>query len=146
MTGIIVFIIRILLAISLYAFLVWALYTLWNELRTNQQVLNSKKIPTLSVQVLEIEPESVHQYNLSQLLIGRDPTCDICLPNELVSAQHARLSFHHNQWWVEDMQSTNGTFLNDERVYTPTVLISGDELSCGKINMSLTFGERIDRK
>jgi len=146
MSGIIVFVLRILLAISLYAFLVWALYTLWNELRTSQQVLNSKKIPTLSVQILEIEPESVHQYNLSQLLIGRDPTCDICLPNELVSAQHSRLSFHHNQWWVEDMQSTNGTFLNDERVYTPTVLISGDELRCGKINMKLEFGERTNRK
>jgi hypothetical protein len=146
MTGIIVFILRILLAISLYAFLVWALYTLWNELRTSQHLLNSKKVPILSVQVLEIEPENVHQYNSTQLLIGRDPTCDVCLPNELVSAQHARLSFHHNQWWVEDLQSTNGTFLNDERVYTPTVLISGDELRCGKINMRIGFGDHLDRK
>ncbi len=134
------------MAASLYVFLVWALYTLWNELRTSQHMLNSKKIPALSVQLLEIEPESVHQYNLSQLLIGRDPTCDVCLPNELVSAQHARLSFHHNQWWVEDLQSTNGTYLNDERVYTPTVLISGDELRCGKINMKIGFGDQAGSK
>ena len=131
------------MAVSLYAFLVWALYTLWNELRMSQHMLNSKKIPTLSVQLLEIEPESVHLYNLSQLMIGRDPTCDVCLPNELVSAQHARLSYHHNQWWVEDLQSTNGTYLNDERVYTPTVLISGDELRCGKINMKISFGDQL---
>ncbi len=130
------------MAVSLYAFLIWALYTLWNELRMSQHMLNSKKIPTLSVKLLEMEPESVHQYNLSQLMIGRDPTCDVCLPNELVSAQHARLSFHHNQWWVEDLQSTNGTYLNDERVYTPTVLISGDELRCGKINMKIGFGDQ----
>jgi len=141
MSGIIVLILRILLAISLYAFLVWALYTLWNELRTSQHLLNSKKVPVISIQILEIEPESIHQYNLSQLLIGRDPSCDVCLPNELVSAQHARLSFHHNQWWVEDLQSTNGTFLNEERVYTPTVLISGDELRCGNINMKIGVGD-----
>lgn len=146
MSGIIVFILRILLAISLYAFLVWALYTLWNELRASQQLLNSKKVPILSVQILEIEPESIHQYNLTQLLIGRDPASDICLPNELVSAQHARLSFHHNQWWVEDLQSTNGTYLNDERVYTPTVLISGDELRCGKISMKIGFGDQVNQK
>lgn len=141
MTGIVVLILRVLLAISLYAFLVWALYTLWNELRTRQHLLDAKKVPVISIQILEIEPESIHQYNLSQLLIGRDPACDVCLPNELVSAQHARLSFHHNQWWVEDLQSTNGTFLNDERVYTPTVLISGDEMRCGNINMKIGVGE-----
>ena len=146
MTGIVVFILRILLAISLYTFLIWALYTLWNELRTSQHLLNSKKVPPLSVRILEIEPEAVHQYNLTQLMIGRDPNCDVCLPNELVSAQHARLSFHHNQWWVEDLQSTNGTFLNDERVYTPTVLISGDELRCAKINLKIGFGEQVDQK
>ena len=144
MTGIIVFILRILLAVSLYAFLVWALYMLWNELRANQHLLNSKKVPTLSVKILEIEPDKVHQYNLTQVLVGRDPNCDVCLPNELVSAQHARLSYHHNQWWVEDLQSTNGTYLNDERVYTPTVLISGDELRCGKINMQISFGDHLD--
>ena len=116
MTGIVVLILRVLLAISLYAFLVWALYTLWNELRTRQPLLDAKKVPVISIQILEIEPESIHQYNLSQLLIGRDPACDVCLPNELVSAQHARLSFHHNQWWVEDLQSTNGTFLNDKKI------------------------------
>jgi hypothetical protein len=141
MSGIIVLILRILLAISLYAFLVWALFTLWNELRTSQHLLNSKKVPVISIQILEIEPESIHQYSLSHLLIGRDPACDVCLPNELVSAKHARLSFHHNQWWVEDLQSTNGTFLNEERIYTPTVLISGDELRCGKINMKIGVGD-----
>ncbi len=143
MTGILVFVLRILLAASLYAFLIWALYTLWQELRASQNLTTGHKAPVLTIRILEAEPEAVHQYSLSQILIGRDPTCELCIPNELVSAQHARLSFHHNQWWVEDLNSTNGTFLNDERVYTPTVLIAGDELRCGKINLQVAFGDRM---
>ncbi len=143
MTGIVVFILRVLLAASLYAFLILALYSLWSELRANQRLAAGHKPPPLTIRVLDAEAEAIHQYNLSQILIGRDPTCELSIANELVSAQHARLSYHHNQWWVEDLQSTNGTFLNDERVYTPTVLIDGDELRCGKINLQVAFGEHL---
>jgi pSer/pThr/pTyr-binding forkhead associated (FHA) protein len=139
MTGIVVFILRILLAASLYAFLVWALYTLWQELLSSQMMVNAKKAPSLTIHMLDAGTPTDHEFHQSQILIGRDPTSELCLQNELVSAQHARLSFHHNQWWVEDLVSTNGTFLNDERVYTPTVLITGDEVRCGKVNLQIEF-------
>jgi hypothetical protein len=139
MTGIIVFFLRILLAASLYAFLIWALYTLWRELRTSQMIVNAKKAPSLNIQILDSDNPEEHEFHKAQILIGRDPACELCLQNELVSAQHARLSFHHNQWWVEDLLSTNGTYLNEERVYTPTVLITGDEVRCGKVNLQIGF-------
>jgi pSer/pThr/pTyr-binding forkhead associated (FHA) protein len=141
MTGVIVFILRILLAVSLYAFLVWALYTLWRELRTSQLMANAKKAPTIMVHVLESDTPDEYEYHQALIVIGRDPACELCLQNELVSAQHARLSFHHNQWWLEDLLSTNGTYLNDERVYTPTVLLSGDEVRCGKVNLHIKFSD-----
>lgn len=141
MTGIIVFVLRILLAASLYAFLIWAFYTLWQELKASHNLTSAHLPPPLSIRVLELDPDFEHKFSLNQLVIGRDPGCELCIPNEMVSAQHARLSFHHNQWWVEDLQSTNGTYLNEERVYTPTVLIAGDELRCGKINLQVIFGE-----
>lgn len=141
MTGVIVFILRIILAASLYAFLIWALYTLWRELRSNQLMANAKKAPKLMIYSMESEPPVEHEYQQPLILIGRDPACELCLQNELVSAQHARLSFHHNQWWVEDLLSTNGTYLNDERVYTPTVLIAGDEVRCGKVNLQIKFND-----
>lgn len=141
MTGIIVLLLRILLAVSLYAFLIWALYTLWRELRTNQAMVSKKKIPALQIHILDPDSPSDHEFSQSVILIGRDPACELCLQNELVSAQHAKLSYHHNQWWIEDLLSTNGTYLNDERVFIPTVLIQGDEIRCGKMNMQIGFGE-----
>ena len=141
MIGVVVFILRILLAVSLYAFLIWALYTLWRELRANQ-LLHAQKVPQVTIRVLDSEPAQIMQFDTAHVLIGRDPNCQVSLQNELVSSQHARLSYHHNQWWVEDLLSTNGTFLNDERVYTPTVLISGDEIRCGRINLQVGFGDQ----
>lgn len=141
MTGIVVFILRLILAISLYGFLIWALYTLWRELKANQ-LLSVQKVPSISIKLLETEDSPVEIFSVSQVIVGRDPTCEICLPNDLVSAQHAKFSFHHNQWWVEDLQSTNGTFLNDERVYTPTVLIAGDEVRCGRSNLLIGISDQ----
>ncbi|MFU8774027.1 MAG: FHA domain-containing protein, partial [Anaerolineales bacterium] len=56
-------------------------------------------------------------------------------------AQHARLSFHHNQWWIEDMGSKNGTFLNQQFVATPLVVTSGDELLFGQVRIIVMLGE-----
>jgi pSer/pThr/pTyr-binding forkhead associated (FHA) protein len=41
------------------------------------------------------------------------------------------LRYHHNQWWAEDIHSTNGTFINREKIMDPTVLFSEDVLRCG---------------
>jgi pSer/pThr/pTyr-binding forkhead associated (FHA) protein len=141
MAGILIFFLRILLAGLLYAFLIWALYSLWRELRTSQIMAIGKKAPAILIRNFDFDPPLEQSFNLAQVVIGRDPSCDLCISSELVSAQHARLSFHHNQWWVEDLLSTNGTYLNDERIYTPTVLMVEDELRFGKTNLQISFGE-----
>jgi pSer/pThr/pTyr-binding forkhead associated (FHA) protein len=48
-----------------------------------------------------------------------------------MSAHHARLVHHHGQWWLEDLNSTNGTYLNSEKLTTSAVIITGDEFKCG---------------
>jgi len=48
--------------------------------------------------------------------------------------------FHHGQWWLEDMNSTNGTQLNREKLGTAAVIITGDEFKCG----NTSFSVRID--
>jgi pSer/pThr/pTyr-binding forkhead associated (FHA) protein len=57
--------------------------------------------------------------------------------DEVVSAQHARLTYHHGQWWLEDLSSTNGTFLNGSKLSTPAVVITDDEFKCGNTRFTL---------
>ncbi|MEW6406714.1 MAG: FHA domain-containing protein, partial [Chloroflexota bacterium] len=53
------------------------------------------------------------------------------------STHHARLSFSRGQWWVEDLESTNGTLLNQELVTAPTVVTPGDQLRCGEATLTI---------
>jgi len=141
MSGIVAFFLRILLTISLYAFLGWGLYTIWNQIRSNSLILSKSQITAITLTSLENEGGFQREFSQVEIFIGRDSTCDFPIGDETVSTHHAHLIYHHNQWWVEDLRSKNGTFLNGERVETPTVIITGDELRCGKIDFSITIKE-----
>ena len=140
MSAFLVLILRILMAAVLYAFLGWALFTLYRDLRNSILITGVQRVPPLTL-VWEEETQA-RQFKQAEFIVGRDPSCDFSLNDDMVSAHHARLSYHHNQWWVEDLQSTNGTFLNEERVFTPTVLMEGDELRCGKCHLTINLSAR----
>lgn len=139
MTGVIVLFLRILAIALLYGFLGWALYTIWSELRFATVNLSARQTPEIKITNLDADDIVGKIFHTNEIIIGRDNNCDFILSDEIVSARHTRLSYHHKQWWVEDLQSTNGTYLNEERIYTSTVIISGDELRCGKINLLITI-------
>ena len=120
------------MVIALYAFLGWALYTLWRDLKFHSHILTSQKTPPLGI-VMDGDPETAKKsFTKNEIVIGRDPSCDICLSEQIISARHARLIYRNLHWWIEDLMSTNGTYLNDERVESPAILINGDELRIGK--------------
>ena len=131
MTGVVVLMLRILLAVLLYAFLGWALYTLWRDLRQQAAVQAARQVPPVKLSFEGME----HGLSFSQLevIIGRSSSCDILLEDKTVSGRHARLAYHHGQWWLEDLASTNGTFLNGEPVSTGVVLTHGDQIRCGQV-------------
>jgi pSer/pThr/pTyr-binding forkhead associated (FHA) protein len=133
MSGPIVLALRVLMALSLYGFLGWAMYMLWLDLKYEAQRQTARRAPGINL-FSKGEPgkPAVRHFLQAEITMGRDPICDLVLANETASARHARLSFHHGQWWVEDLGSTNGTFLNQERIKGPTVLTSGDEIRCGR--------------
>ncbi len=138
MSGILFLVLRILLTAGLYAFLVWAFLLLWQDIRQQAALLALRKVPPLSL-VIQREggPAQIRHFNQPEITIGRDPACECPIKEDTVSARHARLSYHHNQWWVEDLHSTNGTLLNNEPVSTPTVIISNDEINCGKAKLTV---------
>jgi hypothetical protein len=65
-----------------------------------------------------------------ELLIGRNPACDVVMADVSVSRWHARLTFRDGSWIVQDLQSTNGTRLNGRYVGRCQVR-PGDELALG---------------
>ncbi|RPJ29506.1 MAG: FHA domain-containing protein [Chloroflexi bacterium] len=141
MTATIVLILRLLLAIALYAFLGWALWTLLQEFKQQGDKLAVQRKPAITLYIkIERGKENVRRFLQSEIMIGRDPNCDLSFMDEALSAHHARLAHHHGQWWLEDLNSTNGTFLNREKLTTSAVVITGDQFKCG----NTVFGIQVE--
>ena len=71
------------------------------------------------------------------LTVGRAATCDIAIRDTYVSNVHARIYQRDGAWWLEDLGSTNGTYMNRTRVQQPTAIGPGDEVKLGKATLEL---------
>lgn len=68
----------------------------------------------------------------SELLMGRDATCHVRIPDGSVSSQHARIYQSDGEWYVEDLGSTNGTSVNERLLVRPILLRPGDRIQIGR--------------
>lgn len=69
------------------------------------------------------------------LTIGRAPDNDIVIDNLAVGALHARIFLQEDRYMLEDIESLNGTFVNNRRVQQRTILRDGDIIGIGKHNL-----------
>jgi predicted component of type VI protein secretion system len=83
-------------------------------------------------------PGTVFELTKDVSLIGRDVTNDVIVGDAEVSRQHARLTRTPGGYVLEDLGSTNGTFVNGERLVAPRVMNPGDLVALGE-TISLTF-------
>jgi hypothetical protein len=71
-------------------------------------------------------------------LIGRSmESCEIALNDTFLSQQHARLELRDDTWIIEDLRSTNGSFVNGIEVRDATVIEDGDILRFGRVELRL---------
>jgi pSer/pThr/pTyr-binding forkhead associated (FHA) protein len=77
-------------------------------------------------------------------VIGRAPDCAIVVDDRLVSRQHARIRCQPAAWLVEDLGSSNGTFVNGERLTHPRRLAPGDVVLVGRTELQILPGDAID--
>ena len=145
MTAIIFFVLRILLSLCLYLIIFLFFYFLWKENNKLSSEISQKRIPTFSLSLISdgipFKEKTFHSHDIT---IGRSSTCDWQLPNDVVSNYHTRIKYHHNQWWVEDLNSKNGTFIDGVKVTTPTVMSSGDKISIGNNQFQLSISDEVN--
>ena len=67
-----------------------------------------------------------------QWLIGTSQLCDIVVEDEYVSSKHCKLFLRDNVWEVEDLESTNGTFVNGDRVTKVCKIYQNDQVTLGR--------------
>jgi pSer/pThr/pTyr-binding forkhead associated (FHA) protein len=71
-------------------------------------------------------------------IIGRSiENCEIALNDTFLSSQHARLELRGDEWVLEDLRSTNGTFVNEVEVRGPVTVEDGDIIRVGRVEMRL---------
>ncbi len=71
------------------------------------------------------------------ILIGRGTDAAIRLDDDYVSTRHARIAASGDQWFVEDLGSTNGTYIGSARITQPTTLTLGTQVRIGKTILEL---------
>ena len=71
------------------------------------------------------------------LLIGRGSDAAIRLDDDYVSTRHARIAASGEPWFVEDLGSTNGTYIGSQRLSQPTTLQLGSQVRIGKTTLEL---------
>lgn len=74
----------------------------------------------------------------SAIRVGRSNACSLVLDDSYASSQHARFYKSDGDWYVEDLGSTNGTFVEGERLTSPRRLALGVEVRIGQTIMELT--------
>ncbi len=90
------------------------------------------------LRVIEPAETKGQTYDLAEeLTVGRAGGCQITLDDTYVSQLHARVFRREGQLYVEDLGSTNGTYLNRKKVTAPIAIRKGDRLQIGKTVMEL---------
>jgi hypothetical protein len=148
-------VLRLCLLALLYLFFLRVLRAVWTEIRPPRAAAvavapvpaaasagraGRQEPAIVSPRLHIVEPESLQGrvYDIGgELTIGRAAGCEITLDDTFVSQLHARVFPREGQVFVEDLGSTNGTYLNRDKVTGPTVMLPGDALQVGNTVMEL---------
>jgi hypothetical protein len=129
---------RLLFLLLLYVFLYRVVRTLLRDLRA------AAREPTTTLGRLVVmaspglEPPTGHVFALDAITtLGRDVNNSIVVDDPFASAEHAILTFRGSDWYVEDLGSTNGSYVNGQAVSGVATIGFGDELQIGQVRFRL---------
>ncbi len=131
---------KLILLALVYLFFGRVLWAVWSEVRTPVATRGSEKTKrrpgvkgTPTFVVIEPKQRRGQTFTLSNALaIGRVDDNDIIITDDsFVSSHHARIEIRPDSVWVVDMASTNGTFVNGQRVTEARSVRKGDRIQVG---------------
>jgi len=138
-----ILLLRIGLIVTLYAFLGVMAGLIWldlraassqaaqpREIRAHLIVVNGGDSGLIPGDILPIEPVTS---------LGRDLSNTVALRDTFASAEHALLSLRDDLWWLEDLGSTNGTFVNGAQIEEHTLVADGDIIRVGQVELKLVL-------
>lgn len=123
-------ILRVLLVLLLYLFLAQLLVLIRRDLVLAAQSGRARLV-VLDAPDAAPAPGAAYEV-LSGDRIGRSPAVEVSLSDGYASAEHARLLLRGSAWQIEDLGSTNGTFVNGHRIRRTQRLRPGDTVQIGR--------------
>lgn len=133
-----VWVLRLLFLGLLYAFLWAVVRVLLRDLRQAAREPGAALGRLVVLSSPSGEPPVGATFGLDAVAtLGRDVNNAIVVEDEFVSAAHATLTFRGRAWYVEDAGSTNGTFVNGNRIDELSPVAFGDELQLGQVRFRL---------
>ena len=126
---------RILLVVLLYLFLYAAMRSGIGLVRGQRR---DAAIWAVDVEKGSKQLRGLHVDILGPVVIGRSPSSDIVIAEPYVSSTHARFTLQGPALVVEDLESTNGTFVNGHPIEQPVTLRDGDEVQVGDTIMRVS--------
>jgi hypothetical protein len=139
-----IFLLRIAVVLLLYFFLWQVLRFVMRDLRSGGQPGGNGLVesPYGQLVVLRAGQSGVVAGKIFPLgpsnIIGRSlENCEIALNDSFLSSQHARLELQGDVWVLEDLKSTNGTFLNEMEVRDSAIVEEGDIIRVGRVELRL---------
>lgn len=133
---------RVALIVGLYLFVSVVLIVVWRDSHATDGAAEPSERAS-AARLVVVDPAAsglalgVEFTLASSGTIGRGAPSTIMIPDAAVSARHGRVAFRHGGWWVEDLQSANGTYVNGNRVEAPTPLEDGDELEVAQVRLRM---------
>jgi hypothetical protein len=133
-----IWVLRLIFLAMLYAFLWLVVRALIRDLRAAAREPTRELGRLVVVASPSGEPPAGTAFALDAITsLGRDVNNSIVLDDEFVSTTHAALTYRGRAWYVEDLGSTNGTFVNASQVDGLAPIAFGDEIQIGQVRLRL---------
>ncbi len=135
---IILLILRVFGALMLFCFVGGISWLIYRDMQITAVSLAQQSQPIGSIQLITEEKSEPTLFNLLPVTtIGRSATNLVIIEDEFASNEHALLIRRGEQWWLEDLNSRNGTLLNDVVLGETAVVTPSDIITIGNTHLKI---------